>query len=111
MKMSAQDHGQVSVLTVSGEFDADDIDAFGKVVEAKAERGAKHLLIDCEHLEFIDSAALEALLDVQERLGRDGGQLRLIRPDDTVRTILRLTELEAALEAHPTLEAAVRSLR
>lgn len=110
MKVSAQNYGQVTVLTLSGEFSADDTEAFGKAA-ARARTEARHLLIHCEHLEFIDSAGLEALLDLQESLGDSGGQLRLLAPDDTVKTILELTELNLALESHPTLEAAVRSLR
>lgn len=110
MKVSTQDFGQVSVLTLSGEFTADDTDAFTKAA-ARAREKSRHLVLDCEHLEFADSAALESLLDLQELLGKTGGQLRLIRPDETIRTILALTELDLALEAQPTLEAAVRSLR
>lgn len=110
MKISSNDYGQVSVLTLSGEFTADDTETFLKAARRSME-GCKHIVVQCEHLEFVDSAALESVLDLQEELGRTGGQLRLIQPDETIGTILMLTELDVALEAHDTLESAVRSLR
>ncbi|MFM9956554.1 MAG: STAS domain-containing protein [Phycisphaerales bacterium] len=111
MKISFQDHESLSVLTLSGEFTHDDTEAFNRVANEREARGTKHMVLDCSNLEFVDSKALESLLRLQERLGGAGGQLRLVKPDETVTQILRLTRLDLALESHPTLETAVRSLR
>jgi len=111
VKISFQDHDSLSVLTLSGEFIHDDVDAFNRVAAERETRGAKNVILDCSNLEFVDSRALEAMLRMQERLGKSGGQLRLVKPDDTVATILRLTRLTLALECHETIELAVRSLR
>ncbi len=111
MKISTQEFGPIAVVTLSGEYTADDVDAFARAARDKARPSTRHVVIDCEHLEFIDSAGLESLLRLQEDLGSRGGQLRLAKTDDTVRTILRLTRLELALERHGSIEEAVRSLR
>lgn len=111
MKVSFQDYEHICVLTLSGEFTHDDTDHFSRIVAERQAAGTRHFILDCGSLEFTDSAALESLLRLQERLGEAGGQLRLIKPDETVSTILRLTRLELALESHPSLELAVRSLR
>lgn len=111
MKVSCQDFDHIAVLTLSGEFTADDQDAFLRVLTDRVGKSTRHVVVDCQNLEFVDGKGLETLLDLQERLGSGGGQLRLVKPDDTIRTILRLTRLELALESHDTLENAVRSLR
>lgn len=111
MKISYQDYEIVSVLTVSGDFTVEDVEQFKRVVNERVHSGVKHVLIDCENLEFIDSEGLEAWLRVQEMLGATGGQFRLVRPDETLSTILALTRLDLAFESLPTVEAAVRSLR
>lgn len=111
MKISFQDYDTLSTLTLSGEFTHDDVTAFNRVVSDREQAGARHFVLDCANLEFIDSAALEALLRLQERIGTSGGQLRLIKVDDTLDTILRLTRLDLALESHESLELAIRSLR
>ncbi|RMD62112.1 MAG: anti-sigma factor antagonist [Planctomycetota bacterium] len=111
MKISAQNYEYVCVLTLSGECTADDVDQFNRVVNDRLEAGSKHFLIDCEHLEFVDSAGLECWLRLQERISERGGQLRLIKPDENLSTVLRITRLDRAFKAHPSLEAAVRSVR
>lgn len=111
MKISYQDYEVVSVLTMSGDFTAEDLEQFERTTNERRAAGAKHVLIDCENLDFVDSAGLEAWLRLQEKLGASGGQFRLIRPDETLATILQLTRLDLAFESLPTVEAAVRSLR
>jgi len=111
MKVSAQDHGHISVLTVSGEFTADDVDQFQRILAERAEAGAVHILLDCEHLEFVDSAGLEAWLQARDEIGAAGGQFRVIGLDENVRKILEITRLSKAIESHDSIEAAVRSAR
>lgn len=111
MKLSSSNYDHVCLLTLSGEFTTDDVEQFTRVATERVASGAKHVILDCESLEFVDSKGLESVLNLQESLGTQGGQLRLIRPDETVSTILKLTRLNLALEAHNSLEEAVRSLR
>ncbi|MDX2114822.1 MAG: STAS domain-containing protein [Planctomycetota bacterium] len=111
MKLSYQDYEHMSVLTLSGDYTADDVEHFNRVVGERRLAGVRDVLLDCENLEFVDSAGLESWLRLQETLGGEGGQLRLVRPDDAVKRILGLTRLDAALETHATLENAVKSLR
>ena len=111
MKISCQDYEHIAVLTLSGEFTADDHDTFKRTVDERMKQGARHVVLDCQHLEFIDSKALEDTIALQRTLGERGGQVRLVAPDETVSAILRLTRLDVALESHPSLENAVRSLR
>jgi anti-sigma B factor antagonist len=111
MKLSHQEHGPICVLKLSGECTAEDVDAFRRAVGERLAGGARHMLLDCEHLDFVDSAGLESWLRLREEVTKRGGQFRLIKPDDNVGTILRLTRLERSFEVHPTLESAVRSVR
>jgi len=111
MKLSYQEYGPILVLTLSGEFTADDVNAFERAVGERRADGARHVMIDCEHLEFIDSAGVEAWLRVRDDAGRDNGQVRLINPDDNIAKILEVTRLDRSFEALPSLEAAVRSVR
>jgi anti-anti-sigma factor len=117
VKLSHQDYDTVSVITLSGDYTADDVDQFTRSTTDRRNAGVRHIILDCENLEFVDSKGLESWLRLQEALGSGasggvgGGQLRLIRLDDTVRRILALTRLDLAFEVHPTVESAVRSLR
>lgn len=111
MKLSYHEYEHICVLTLSGEYTAEDVDSFRRAVGDRMEGGARHILLDCEHLEFIDSAALESWLRLRELLGQGSGQIRLIKPDENVQKILEITRLQKAFETHASLEAAVRSVR
>lgn len=111
MKISAQDYEHICVLTVSGDYTSEDVDSFRRVVDDHIAGGARHILLDCEHLEFIDSEALESLLRLRETLAPRNGQICLINPDENVAKILEITRLDRAFPAHSTVETAVRSVR
>ena len=111
MKISAQDHGHICVLTLSGEFTAEDVDHFQRILTERTSAGALHILLDCEHLEFVDSAGLEAWIRARDEITVSGGQFRVIALDENITKIVGITRLSKSIESHETLEAAVRSVR
>jgi len=111
MKLSYEDHKNVTVLTVSGELTADQGDSFRRACQDRLGSGVKDVVLDLEYLTLIDSAGLELLLWLHEKVNEHGGQVRLVRPDDTVRKIFQLTRLEKRFSIHQSIESAAKSLR
>ncbi|TVQ52505.1 MAG: anti-sigma factor antagonist [Phycisphaerales bacterium] len=111
MKFSYEDHGQVTVLTISGELTADEADAFRRSCQERFAAGVKDVVLDLEHLMLIDSSGLEQLLWLMEELADINGQLRIVNPDDTIAKILEITRLDRRFNIHETIEAAAKSLR
>jgi len=111
MKLSYQEYEHICVMTLSGEFTAEDAGLFARVTGERLAAGARHMLLDCEHLEFIDSSGIEHLLRLSEEVGRRSGQVRLIGLSDNVKKIFEMTRHDRSFEDHPTVEAAVRSVR
>ncbi len=111
MKLSYEDHDPVSVLTVSGELTVDHTDSFRRSCLDRFAAGIRHVVVDMEHLTFIDSAGLEALLWLIETVAEQDGQLRLVKPDETVGKILEITRLDRRFNIHESIEAAAKSLR
>lgn len=111
MKYSYQNFGRVVVFTLSGDFTIDDADQMHRSALERIEAGTRDVVVDCEHLEYLDSAALETLLRVREHTAEKGGSVRLVRVDDTVRKILEMTRLDGMFQSAESVEDAVRSLR
>lgn len=111
MKLSFQEYEHICVLTLSGEFTAEDSGLFSRVCGERLQSGARHILLDCEHLDFIDSAGIEHLLRLSEDVGRRNGQLRLIGLTENIAKIFEITRHDRSFEAHASVEAAVRSVR
>jgi anti-anti-sigma factor len=59
---------------------------------------------------FIDSAGLEYLLDLQEKLAQRMGQVKLIKPDENIRKILELTRLASVFEVFKDIPEAVKAI-
>lgn len=111
MKLSYEDHARISVLTVSGELTIDQTDAFRRAVQERFDTGIREIVLNAEHLRLLDSAGLEAMLWLAETVASHNGHLRLVRPDETVRTILRITRLDRRFNVHESVESAAKSLR
>lgn len=111
MKISFQDYEHICVLTLSGEFTSEDSGLFERVISERFQSGARHVLLDCEHLEFIDSSGIEHWLRLSERVGKRNGQVRLVGLCENVQKILEMTRHDRSFEAHGSVEAAVRSVR
>lgn len=111
MKLTHQNDNQLSVLTLKGEFTADDVEQFERNVEDRLAAQARDFVLDLAELEFIDSAGLEALLKLQETCGDLLGQMRLAGACGNVEQILRMTRLTPRFDLRQSVEDAVKSLR
>lgn len=111
MKYSYQNFGRVVVFTLSGDFTIDDSEQLQRSVNERLDGGSRDVVFDCEHLEYVDSSALEVMLRTRERATNASGSVRLVKVDDTVRKILEMTRLDGAFQTAPSVEEAVRSLR
>ncbi len=111
MKLSYEDHATITVIKLSGELTADQIDAFRRSCQDRFEADIRHVVLDLEHMTFIDSAGLEALLWIIDETSSRGGQLRVVNPDVTVSKILEISRLDRRFNVHDTIESAAKSLR
>jgi anti-sigma B factor antagonist len=111
MKFSFEDHDGTTVLTISGELTADQADSFRRSCLERFASGIHHVVLDLEHLTLVDSEGLEMLLWLREAAAERQGQLRLVKPDATVRKILEITRLDRRFETHDTVAAAAKSMR
>jgi len=111
MKLSYEDHGTITVLTVSGDLTTDQIDAFRRACLDRFATGVRDVVLNLEYLTFVDSAGLEVLLWVIDAASEHGGQLRLVKPDSTVGKILEISRLERRFNIHESIESAAKSLR
>lgn len=81
------------VLALEGELDAHAAQGFADTVLARAP-GGDVVCLDVSGLEFIDSTGLRALVELEERLRRDGRRLHLDAPTDNVVRVLRIADLD-----------------
>jgi anti-anti-sigma factor len=111
MQITAESYGQAVILNCKGELTADSLEAFKRAVEHQlAEKQVRDLVLNFEEVPFLDSAALEYLLELQATLADRLGQVKLARLDENLRKIMEITRLESAFERHDDLSEAVRTV-
>lgn len=111
MQITAESYGQAVILNCKGELTADSLEAFRRAVEHQlAEEQVRDLVLNFEEVPFLDSAAIEYLLELQVTLADRLGQVKLARLDENVRKIMEITRLESAFERHDDLSEAVRTV-
>ncbi|MFK7960025.1 MAG: STAS domain-containing protein [Phycisphaerales bacterium] len=111
MTIEIEDHGDTSVIRLTGGLTMDHTDALRRQCDERIASGMRSAVLDLELLDGADSEGLETLLWLDDLVGAAGGRLRLARANDIVKTILQVTRLDGRFDVHPDIESAARSLR
>jgi anti-anti-sigma factor len=101
--------GRVTVITVPAALLGDVTDAVQKHLQACLDDGELHLILDCQQVTYMDSAALEMLLTCSRSARRQGGALKLVHLNEVCQDILVATRLEQFVEVYSTLPKALQS--
>ena len=70
---------------------------------AQAVQQSHEVVVDLAGVKFIDSSGLGALVSGLKTARQAGGDLRLARAGEQVRTVLSLTNLDRVLRSHDTV--------
>ena len=71
----------------------------------------KNVVLDLDNTEALDSEGLAALLEVQERLRCDSGDVKIAATNVTNRKIFEITRLDQQLEVFDSVVNAVKSFQ
>ena len=109
MMIPVSRYGRVAVLSPKSELTGDSADSFVASSRQLADSGDHNVVVDCSEVDGLDSAALEALLELQNRCEELRGHVKLCCLDATCQKILELTRLARRFEMFDDLESAVKS--
>jgi anti-anti-sigma factor len=97
----------IAIIRLSGRLDfltsATARERFNESIAA----GRTRLVVDLHDLSFIDSSGLGALIGGLKAARQAHGDLRLARPGEQARTVLKLTSLDRVFQAFGTVEDAL----
>ena len=136
MNISEESYGQAVILICSGEMTEDSLDVFKKAVERHLDRRGgdidgdesrpvkdpaqniygsastsfRDLVLNLEAVSFIDSVALEYLLDLQEQFIEMLGQIKLVHMNEDLAKIFEITRLDSAFERFEDVSEAVKAI-
>lgn len=91
-----RDGGSRTLVRLVGEADVT-TPALAEVLAAEAAKKPRLLLVDLSGLTFIDSAALNQIVQAHRKLRSDGCQLALVGPSRAVARILQLSAIDQVI--------------
>ncbi|MEQ8844440.1 MAG: STAS domain-containing protein [Phycisphaerales bacterium] len=109
MRIDEQVRGAVTFLRPDGPIAQQDSITFRKSLLDATQRSMGRYVVDASAVPFMDSAALEALLDANDALSAAGRVLKLCGLTETVRECLELTGLSAQFDIYDDGVSAARS--
>lgn len=98
---------QVTVVTLKGSVNMEGTPLVRNALRQAAGSGGNKILIDLEHLVFICSLGLGALIEAHTQLHRHGGELALVNPQTAVMKVLRTTQLVRLFKIYESVNEAL----
>ena len=84
---------------------------FKEIVFKEIESGTKNLIISFEHVEYLDSSFLGALVAILKNLVPQNGRLTLIELNNDIRNLFELTRLDKIFDLKNSLDKAIQGFK
>ncbi|CAI9393907.1 STAS domain-containing protein [Microbacterium sp. T2.11-28] len=106
MNITLTTHDDYAVVAVEGRLTATGAPRLRQSVDDAVAAGRPRVVVDMAAVEFIDSSGIGALIGGLKSARLAEGDLRIAAVPETVRRVLKLTNLDRVLREYPSAEAA-----
>jgi len=106
MNITLTTHDDYAVVAVEGRLTATGAPRLRQSVDDAVAAGRPRVVVDMTAVEFIDSSGIGALIGGLKSARLAEGDLRIAAVPETVRRVLKLTNLDRVLREYPNAEAA-----
>lgn len=96
----------IAVIRPEGSLDRDAAPAFQERLHALIHAGQDRLVVDLSAVDSIDFKGVAALISGLNAVRKNGGDLRIAQPNDSVKPLLELASLEWVLQAFESPDSA-----
>ncbi|MET8039537.1 STAS domain-containing protein [Micromonospora sp. NPDC005215] len=107
LSLATRTEGEYTVLEVGGEVDVYTAPRLRERLLELIDGGARHVVVDLDRVDFLDSTGLGVLVGALKRLRAASGSFALVCDKEPLLKIFRITALDQVFPLHPTVDAAV----
>jgi stage II sporulation protein AA (anti-sigma F factor antagonist) len=111
MQIKVESYGHAVILICKGEMTVDALESLGHEVDRQLPESVTDLVFNLAEVTFVDSAGLEYLLDLQDRLAERLGQVTLTNLDENVTKIFEMTRLRGSFQVCKDVSEAVKAIQ
>ena len=110
MKIDRQDHGDLVVFSIDGDFDSRNAGDAKEEIRTTILDGASRVVINLEGVTYIDSAGLGTLVSALKTAKENESNIWLCGLSDQVKMVIELTRLHHVFDIIDSLEEALEKL-
>ena len=107
LSVTSREQGGRTVVEVGGEIDVYTAPVLRERLNDLVGDGHHHLVVDMEHVDFLDSTGLGVLVGGLKRVRSYDGTLSLVCSQEKILKVFRITGLTKVFPIHPTLGEAL----
>ena len=111
MRIDLEQHGDVAVIVLGGDFDFHDVASAADAIGAFVDEGARRVVFDLKGLDFISSGGIGFLIQTAKRLRPLGGEAVLAAPPASFGWIIETLGIDRLFRVFPDAAAAVAHFR
>ena len=110
MDLVTEQFAEVDVIRLPRRVVMADAPSIRRDIRRMVEKGRKNIVLDLSAVAFIDSSGLSVLVSAREAARASGGDVVLLKPTATVRSLIELTRLHEVFEIFGSEQRAVQRL-
>ncbi|MDO8682527.1 MAG: STAS domain-containing protein [Armatimonadota bacterium] len=111
LESSVRERDGLKVLDVTGEIDVYTAPKFKDAVNSIISTGQNHLIINMENVTYMDSSGFGTLLSATKRLRPEGGTVNLVKCNNPISRMLRITRLDTIFGTYPSEDEAIADIK
>ncbi|MCD6326339.1 STAS domain-containing protein [bacterium] len=111
MQIETSERGEVTVLTISGNFQNQDSRTLQKLFQELVDGGKFKIVADLSELAYLNSAALGILVSTMKSARSRKGDLKLSGLKGLAMDVFRITRLSSVFQLHPSIDEAIASFK
>jgi anti-anti-sigma factor len=111
MRIDHSNRGDISVVSLEGEFDFHDVTQASEVIGAFIDQGAHRILFDLSRLRFLSSGGIGYFIQTAKRLRALGGEAVLANVPDAFDWVARTLGIDRVIRMFPAEAEAIAHLR
>ncbi|MGD8834085.1 MAG: STAS domain-containing protein [Desulfobacteraceae bacterium] len=108
---AAPERGRRAILSFSGALTHENCAEMERSILDEIRQMRSEVILDLNHVPFMDSAVIERLIDLSEEMQARGAKLKIIRLQKMCRDILMVTRTLQTLQVFKDLHAAITNAR
>lgn len=110
MNITTEQNGNWSVVKLEGDVDMYSSPQLRSQIQALLQKKVKKICFDFSKVKYMDSSGIATLIEAQQKLGKEKGELRLVGVSSSIMSVFEIAKLDRFFKIYPTAAEALKEV-